>query len=371
MTEKSKYPGRWFRVLFIAVTVVIISAVLILILSANTESQPPVRVGIVLSGYRNEPGWNGSNYAGVLSACSSAQCELEVCENVPESEQECVSAVSTLAKNGCNIIFLSSYGYAEYADKLIRMYPRVKFFASGTPENNDNITFYFGRLYEARYLAGIIAGLTTKTHVIGYVAAMPNSEVNRGINAFALGARSVDPDARIAVRFTGSWDDREKELASVDALEALSADVIAYQQNKENVPEACESKGIDFIGCYELTGDYSEHYLTSVDCSWEKIYGEVLRDFLNRRGGFGGYWYGIEDEAVSLTEYSENVSVRARYEVMFAINRINAGRRIFSGEIYDNTGILRCGSGEALSDITLIRGMDWYVRGVEITNESE
>ena len=356
-----------YHILYVVIMSVIVTLVVVQILTATSEEKYPVKVGCILNGSVSEPGWNGANFDGISAACRSAGLELSVRDNVPEDEMACLSAASSLTADGCEIIFLVSYGYENYTGKLLSLYPDVRFCVTGSETMDDRLIYYLGRTYEGRYLAGIVAGITTETDVIGYVAAMPNNEVNLGINAFALGVRKVNPDARIKVVFTGSWSSIEKETEAVSALKSASADIIAYHQDRENVPAACEDLGIDFIGCYEMAGEYSTHCLTSVECDWEKVYGSILRDIRNRKKITDNiYWPGMSEDAVGLTDYSEKVSLRARYEVSFAAEKIKAGMNVFSGEIFDNNGVLRCAEGEAVGDRSLIFGMDWYIQGVEI-----
>lgn len=366
MNSNGRDVNKIYRVLYIAIMVIIVVTALVLILTAQPVEARPLKIGCIFSGRVDETGWNGSNYGGISSACEAAEIELCVRENIPEEEQACVEAVASLVGENCSVVFLTSYGYEQYADRLTGSYPGIKFCVTGSDTEDTAATYYLGRMYEGRYLAGIVAGLTTKTNVIGYVAAMPNNEVNRGINAFAIGVKRVAPDARVKVIFTGSWDDAEKEKAAARKLAEMSADVMTYHQNQESVPEVCDELGIDFIGYNRVGGEYSEHFLTSIECSWDKIYTSIIRDIQNGRNPGGMYWFGISDGAIRLTDYSENVSIRARYEVMFAINRINAGRNVFSGEIYDNSGVLRCAAGETLSDSSLIHSMDWFAEGVDI-----
>ncbi len=371
MTNEHSDSGKIFRFLYIAFLLVIIGAALILIINSTLDSPVKDRVGAVFSGAVNEPGWNGANYSGINSACKSMDIELFTCENVPEEREACFRAVSSLAEQKCRAIFLTSYGYARYANDLSAVYPRISFYVNGSDSVNTGAVYYLGRLYQMRYLSGIIAGATTKTGTIGYVAAMPNNEVNRGINAFTLGVRRAAPDAVVRVIFTGAWDAPEEETAAVGRLKELGADVIAYHQNRESVPAACEAAGLDFIGMYGLTGDYSSHLLTSVQCRWSKIYTELIRD-MNKGNAKSGRicWLGIKEDAVALSEFSDNVTEKARYEIYLAEDELSAGKLIFSGEIYDNKGVLRCAKDETIPDHALLYGMDWYTEGV-VTDEAE
>jgi len=356
-----------YRIVYIALFIIAVAAAVVLILNSNDGLGERTVVGCMLTGSRDEPGWNTDNYRGLAAACEDNYAELHVLENIPEEREACLKAIRTLVGDGCRMIFLTSYGYAEYAAEVAAEYPDVRFYANGSEYSADNMTYFFARMYQGRYLSGITAGLTTKTNVIGYVAAMPNNEVNRGINAFTLGVRSVNPDAAVRLIFTGSWDDPEKEEQSVEKLVSLSADVIAYHQNKETVPQTCERLGVDYIGYHVLSGEYSSHLLTSVSCRWRRLYSVVLRDDLSGRSAYiGEHWLGIDEMILIMSKPSENAGNGASEAMLEAKYRIEKGNDVFSGIIYDNTGELRCDEGEVIPDAELLTGMDWYAEGVGI-----
>ncbi len=350
-----------YAVLF--VTVLIIAVVLIL--SDSSARNKPI-VGCILSGSREETGWNSDNYRGLADACEDNDTELHVIENIPEEREPCISAIRRLASEGCRVIFLTSYGYAEYAAETAADYPNVTFCANSSDFTAENMNYCFARMYQGRYLAGIAAGLATKTGVTGYVAAMPNNEVNRGINAFALGVRSVNPGAKVLVRFTGSWDEPAGEALAVELLSSMSADVITYHQNGDTVPKTCEMLGVNFIGYHTLSGEYP-HMLTAVTCRWRRLYSIMLRDSLIGSVEFvDDRWLGLSEMVILMSRPSgeaESTTVKA---VLDAKQRIEKGKDVFSDTIYDNTGVLRCGEGETFSDRTLLTGMDWYAEGVGI-----
>jgi basic membrane protein A len=131
---------------------------------------------------------------------------IEYREEVPQDES-CKDVMEELIKSGCEIIVCNSYNYGEFVLEEARKNPEVYFFHTAGTERENNMSTYFGRMYQIRYLCGIVAGLQTKTNEIGYVAAYDLSEVNRGINAFTLGVRKVNPEAKVYVRFSDTWDD--------------------------------------------------------------------------------------------------------------------------------------------------------------------
>lgn len=124
-----------------------------------------------------------------------------------------------MVDQGCNVIFSTSYGFMDFTLNVAKQHPDVYFFHCSGYKTADNMSAYFGRMYEMRYLSGIAAGLKTKSNKIGYVAAMPLPEVTRGINAFTLGVRSVNPDATVEVKWTNSWfDPTGEKQAAVELL---------------------------------------------------------------------------------------------------------------------------------------------------------
>ncbi len=169
------------------------------------------KIGLILSGAIDEAGWNGMHYEGLKTACEKAKVQLLVRENVKEFTGECERAVREMAKEKTDMIVLSSYGYSEEVADCVSDYPEISFYTNSSENHDKNMTSYFVRMYQARYLSGVLAGMRTESERIGYVAAMPNHEVNRGISAFTLGVRSVNPDAEVVVAWSGAWDDAQME----------------------------------------------------------------------------------------------------------------------------------------------------------------
>jgi basic membrane protein A len=336
----------------------------------KTDSER-TRIGFVLTGDIDEEGWNSMNYNGIKYACDKLDCDLLVKDNIAEFSGECPDAVRELIDDGAEVIFLSSYGYADEVFDIITENPQISFYANTTSEKADNLSTYFIRLYQARYLSGIIAGMTTKTGKLGYVAAMPNSEVNRGINAFALGVKRVNPDAEVIVKWIDSWDDKDAETEAVHQLkEKENIDIVTYHQNRMNVIDAAEEEGIASIGYHEAPEGYSPKLLTSVICDWDTTYESLIRDCVQgKRNASQIYWLGINEGVVHLSEYSSEVSEEARLAVDEAESEMLNGRAVFSGKLYDNAGNLLCGEGETISDQQLFENTDWLLEGVRVCHE--
>lgn len=354
------------RLLLIAVLILLI-AVFAIVINIITRQKGEVRVGVILTGNTEDPGWNSAHYLGVSEACDELDVTLLIKENIAEGTGQCATAVDELVKDGATMVILSSYNYPAELESTFEKYPDVSFYGISANNAQENVTSYFGRMYQARYLSGIIAGYQTSTDVIGYVAAMPNNEVNRGINAFALGVKSVNPDARIVISWTNSWEDREAEISAATALiDEMQADVITCHQNQSYVVQTADAKGVYSIGYNASDESLSDKHLTSAVWDWKTLYKEILREYItNRSNTEKRHWFGLETGAVKLTGYSSLVSEDARTSVENAKAEILSGNDVFSGIIYDTDGVLRCGDYETISDETLLNNMDWFVEGVE------
>lgn len=350
--------------------VVLFVFILIFILSFGKKQESATTIGVIMPGSVDEEGWNGNHYQGIKKACDELGVRIELVENVKEYSGDCGRAIEEMAKNGIEMIILGSFNYPDEANENIRQHPEIQFYCC-TSEYQDcsNYSSYFSRMYEGRFLAGILAGLKTETNEIGYVAAMSNSEVNRGINAFTLGVRSVNPEAEVVVMWTGSWDDKNKEIEEVETLvNHENVDVITYHQNRLNVLDTADKAGVYAIGYNVVPEGYSPRVLTSVVCDWSKVYKEFILDYLQQKEEIhSNYWIGIDKSAVSLTEYSQDVTEEEKEIVEAARQKIVDGtERIFSGVIRDNEGQIRCGENEIIRDSILLEQMDWLVEGVRI-----
>ncbi|MCI6629611.1 MAG: BMP family ABC transporter substrate-binding protein [Lachnospiraceae bacterium] len=345
----------------------LLAILIVMLLFIGKTSHSKKKIGFIMTGSIGDEGWNGTHYKGVSEACKDLNVDLLAKENVKEFEGQCGPAVEDLVKQGCEMIILSSYGYPEEVSDLIKKYPDVAFYANTFNYHADNVTSYFARMYQARYLAGIVAGMQTKTNQIGYVAAMPNSEVNRGINAFTLGARHVNPEASVIVAWSNSWDDEEAERLQADQLiENTGVDVITYHQNQPYVAEEAEKAGICSIGYHQRLNNASDKHLTAVLCDWKLTYEAIIRQYLKgNSSNIKMYWVGIDENAVKLDDFSPDVSEKTREKVTESINKLMSGQDVFSGVIYDTDRNLRCKRNQTISDELLLEHFDWYVEGVE------
>ena len=195
------------------------------------------------------------------------------------------TAITECVEEGCNIIFATSWGYMDTCEALAEEFPDVIFsHGTGYKSNGTNFNNYFGRIYQARYLSGIIAGMKTETNKIGYVAAMgqENGEVTSGCNAFAMGVASVNPDAEVYVSVTNSWFDPEGEKQAAERLIAEGCDVIGQHCDTPNPQTAAEEHGVWGVGYNsDMTKDAPGATLTSVMWDWSVYYTKAVQNVID------------------------------------------------------------------------------------------
>ncbi|MCR4667438.1 MAG: BMP family ABC transporter substrate-binding protein, partial [Desulfovibrio sp.] len=309
---------RLSLVLLLTTTAALLAVIFISVITFDiSPSRPPAKIGFVIIGDITEAGWNASHYEGMRAACERFGLELVYREKVPEREAECAKAIQELIDSGCGLIFLASYGYAKVSERIIRNNPKTLFASISSDFTIPNLINTYIRTYQGRYVTGVLAGLHTRSGVVGYVAAMPTHEVCAGINAFALGLWRVNPVARLLVAWTGSWENKEKERRYTKQLiHKHDADFIAYHQDGLTVPQTAEEEGAAFVGYNTHIASFSEYNLTSVLYKWDIYYSHLLELYL--RGDiyrFKNTWIGIEEDAIALSDFSELVSKEEQEEV--------------------------------------------------------
>jgi len=273
---------------------------------------------------------------------------------------------------GANIILATSWGYMDTCEKLAKEFPHVIFaHATGYKYNDRNFTNYSIRLYQARYLSGLAAGLQTKTGQIGYVAAMgsDNSEVTGGINAFAMGVEEVNPDARVYVRVTHSWYDPMGETEAANALIGRGCDVIAAHCNTPSSQIAAQAAGVWSIGFNsDMSADAPDAVITSVVPHWGVFYTRLVESVMNGTFRTQPHFYGFAEGVVDITALNEKLAAPGTAAAVEAgRQRLRDGFNVFDGIMRTNTRRVIGEEGETLSDDVIFSGIDWYYRNVLVT----
>ena len=281
------------------------------------------------------------------------------------------TAIQECIDEGCNIIFTTSWGYMETTAEMAEEYPDIYFsHGTGYMSNGKNFNNYFGRIYQARYLSGIVAGMNTETDKIGYVAAMDseNSEVTGGIDAFALGIYSVNQDAEVYVKVTNSWFDPEGEKAAAQTLLDMGCDVIAQHCDTEYPQTLAQERGVYSIGYNsDMSKNAPDACLCSVIWNWSAYYTAAVQSVIDGTWDGSNYYGGMTENLVGITALADFCADGTEEKVEEAKKQILAGENgVFDGVIETNTGETVGEAGKTLDDATITGGINWYFKNVTV-----
>lgn len=291
--------------------------------------------------------------------------------NVNDSDATAIeNAIRECIEEGCNIIFATSWGYMDSCEALAEEFPEVIIsHGTGYKSNGANFNNYFGRIYQARYLAGIAAGLKTESNKIGYVAAMgqDNSEVTGGCNAFAMGAYSVNPDCEVYVKVTNSWFDPEGEAQAAEALIAEGCDVIGQHCDTPNPQTTAEKAGVFGVGYNsDMSKDAPAAVLTSVMWDWSVYYTQAVQAAMDGAWTGENYFGGMDDGLVDIAPLSDLCADGTAEAIEEAREKLLSGWDVFDGVIETNDGSTVGAEGEHMSDADITGNMNWYFKNVVV-----
>lgn len=291
--------------------------------------------------------------------------ETSFMESVPEGADS-ERVINQLAAQGNKIIFTTSFGYMDPTINVAKKFPDITFLHCSGFKTAPNVGTYFGRMYEARYVTGIVAGKQTKTNTIGFVAAFPIPEVIRAINAFTLGVQSVNPDAKVKVLWTNTWYNPSTEKQAALTLIDAGADVIAQHQNTPGPQQAAEERGVYGIGYnVDMSANAPKASLTSAIWNWGPYYEKTIKEVQAGTWKSSAYWGGMKDKVVDIAPYGPAVTNETKKLADAAKQNIIDGKLVvFAGPLYDQTGAERVAAGQALTDKDLL-SIDWFVKGVD------
>ena len=351
---------RFYKLNF-AVTIVLLAAILISISQFGEKTwQNRKQIALIIPGEKNELGWNRSQYLAVKSVCDELDYEFVLRENVPADYESCKKVTDDLAKRGVESIYFSNGCLLTNVEKFEKEHPKISFCTIESISALTTSGRYSILSFEVSYLAGILAGLHTHTNKIGYIAPYLESEVNQGINAFAIGVQRVNPEAEVLLNWTGAWDNRQAEEQAVQNLKAQRVDVLTYHQNGDTIPNSAERLGINFIA-YNESYPNNAYCLASIKFDWTAIYNDLIK-YKNSEITEGSA-FGISEGAVML-ETSKNISRHEQVLIDTAKWEIENGRIIFAGDIFDKNGVRHCAANEAISFQMLQNNMNWLIKGV-------
>jgi simple sugar transport system substrate-binding protein/basic membrane protein A len=334
-------------------------------------------VGFVYVGSTSDFGYNEAAHSGAQALkkiCPNLKV-LEV-DSIPETSDMATAAEQEIAQ-GAKIIFSTSYGYKDYALTLAAKHPDVAFLQQGnfmTPPVPANANTYFGNVYETVYLAGIAAGKATKSGKLGFVAAFPIPQTLLNVDAFELGAQSVNPKVTTTVVFTGSWCDPGKQADAANSLLTSGADVLTQHQDcTGTIIKAAEAKHAYSVGYhYNAKSLAPKGWLTGSDWNWGPLYGAMVKNIL--AGKFSGgpfdtnYSLGFAGGAgipspMELAPFGPSVTGSTKAKIAVAQKKILKGWSPFTGPVYDQAGKLMIPKGKAATGKQLA-SLSYLVKGV-------
>lgn len=334
----------------------------------SADKAEAVKVGFIYIGHVGDGGWTYSHNEGRKFVEKELGVETMFVEAVPEGP-EVQDRMRELIDAGCNLVVANSFGYMDYMESLSSEYPEVKFLHCSGFKTTDNMGNYFGRVYQARYLTGVVAGMKTKSNKIGYVAAFEIPEVVRGINAFTLGARSVNPEAVVEVVWTKTWYDPTVEKQAAIAMLDNGCDVIAQHQDTTEPQKAAEERGAFAVGYHtDMQAFAPKANMVSAVWNWGPYYKAQIESIQNKSWKPGAYWGGMKEGVVDITALSEVAPEGAAAKVAEIKNQILNGEfAVFQGPINDHEGNEIVAEGVKVEDKDLL-SMSFFVEGVVPNN---
>lgn len=333
---------------------------------AQTEqSKTQFTVGFIYVGSIGDAGWTYAHEQGRKALEQQLGVKALYKENVPES-QECEKVMKDMIDQGAKVIFATSFGYMNYVEKVAKEYPDVKFLHCSGSILGPNYANYFGSIEEPRYLSGIVAGLKTKTNKIGFVGAYNYPEVIRGINAFTLGVRSVNPKAVVKVIWTNTWFDPAKEKAAAVTLLDQGVDIIAQHQDTAGPQVAAEERGVWSVGYNtDMSKIAPKAFMTAPLWNWGMYYVKTVKDIQAGTWKPEAYWGTMKDGFVDLAPLTAVAPANAQAEVDKVKVKMMAGTfNVFAGPIKDQDGKIKVPAGTSVSLQDQL-AMKWFVEGVE------
>jgi simple sugar transport system substrate-binding protein len=329
-------------------------------------------VGAAYVGPKDDYGWNQGHAEGVAALKKLEGVKVVEEENVPETIQVQKTMESMINLDGAALIFATSFGYWDHMLKVAAKYPKAQFLHAGPTVWKEgmpiNAGSYNGYIDEAQYVAGVVAGYTSKAGKLGFVGAKPYPASLRNIISFTLGARSVNPKATTQVIFTGDWVLPVKEAESVNSLADQGVDVVTcHVDSPKVVIETAERRGIFSSGYHVNQSALApKGYLTGAEWNWQKVYTDYvawLREGKKwphlRRGG-------LKEGIVRNAPYGRPVSDKARAHAdRVKAQFMDGSFIIYKGPMKDNGGktVIAAGKTHGQTDVWL-ESMDWLVEGV-------
>lgn len=336
---------------------------------ATATTEPATKKPTVAFVYIGPPGDGGYTYQhdqGRQYMEKELSIKADTVENVPESA-DAERIITELAQSH-DIVFTTSFGYMDYTLNVANKFPNVKFMHASGYKTAANMGTYFGKNYQGSYLAGITAGKMTKKNHLGYVGAFPISEVIYNLNAFTLGAQSVNPDIKVDVVWTNTWYDPATERQAAISLLDKGADVLLAYQDSPATLQAAAERGAFAGGNDSDMGKYApDSYLTNPVWNWGPYYVKAVQSVMDGTWKNEQYSGDMADGMIDIAPFGSKVPDDVKKLVEDAKAKIISGELdVFTGPITDNQGKVQVQEGQKLT-LEEVLSMNWLAKGIEGT----
>lgn len=324
-------------------------------------------VGVLHVGSMTDAGYNQAHHDGIAEMQKNLpNVKVVEVENVPESA-DAERVMEGMIQQGAKVIFPQSFGYLDPAINVAAKHPEVVFMHPAGFKLADNLGTYWGNNFEAMYLAGIAAGSVTKSNQLGFITAFPIPNVLASVNAFHLGAQSVNPDVKTTLVINGSWVDPAKEAAATNALADSGVDVVTMiVDSPVTVVQTAETRGIYAIGFHSAALETlaPKGWVTGVAYTWGPLYTRLVQSVMDGTWKSEHIRGGMETDFLTLANFGPAVSEETKKLIEESKAAIVKGDlKIFAGPISDNEGNVKIAEGE-VGGIELLDTTDWLVAGV-------
>lgn len=333
--------------------------------AAASSTSAPLDVGFVYVSPVTEAGWTFQHDQGrkAMEKALGNKVKTRFVDKVAEGA-DAERVIRDMAATGSKLIYTTSFGFMEPTLKVAKEFPNTTFVHVSGYKSAANVANVNARFYEGRYLAGYLAGKSSKSGVAGYVAAFPIPEVLQGINAFTLGMRQANPKAQVKVIWTSSWFDPAREADASKTLIAQGADVLTHHTDSGAVALAAQAANVKVIAYHsDMKAIAPKAQLAAVTHHWDAYYIKATQQVLAGSWKTGSEWNGMKQGAVKLEAIAASVPKDVRATLAAFEKDLKDGKKtVFSGELKDNTGKVQQASG-TLSDDKL-NAMNYLLDGV-------
>jgi basic membrane protein A len=326
----------------------------------------PLGIGFIYVGPVEDFGWTHAHDVGrkAVEAELGDQVKTSFVESVkegPDSER----VIADLASRGNKLIFTTSFGYMNPTIKVAQRFPEVKFEHCTGYKRADNVATYNIRFYEGRYVQGVIAGHLSKSGIVGYIGSVPIPEVVMGMNAFIIGMRTVNPQARMKIVWVNAWYDPGKEGDSAKALIDQGADIIAQHTDSGAPLQVCQQRGVLGFGqASDMASLAPKAQLTASVDFWNPYYIQRAKDVIAGTWKSGDVWGGFDSGMLVMAPYANMPDDVAKAGKAAEEGIKSKQIVIFKGPIKDQSGAEKVAAGTELDD-GAIAGMNWLAEGID------